>query len=197
MPEEKIKKSRLPYIAFLSFILAIIVAWFLAFPGFAKLKETTTQIKAKQSDLEKGRQKVEDLKTAQNLLKKAEADLTLLDIAVPKDEGVAEALIQVNELVSKAGLKVVAIQPSTQGEAGKLPISLTLQGGFEGLKNFIESAEKNLRPIEVQSVNLVGSAEGGELSATFELRLIYRASSSAEAADSEQAQVTPTEEEVK
>lgn len=170
-------KSRQALYIFLAIVLSIVLIYVLMIPGFKRLSDVSIKAAARKNDLQTGRQKVADLKTAAATLSQKNQAVEALNIAVPPDKDTADAIVQVSQMVSAAGLKVQSIQPSAESESavGQLPLTVLVQGQFPDLVKFSELAEKNLRPVKIVSINIATADEegGSELSASYSIQMVY------------------------
>jgi len=170
-------KGRQALYIFLSIVLSIVLIYVLMLPGFRRLSDTSIKTSARKNDLQTGRQKVGDLKAAAATLSQKNQAVESLNIAVPPDKDTADAIVQVSQMVSGAGLAVQSIQPSAESESavGQLPLTVLVQGQFPDLVKFSEIAEKNLRPVKIISINIAAADEegGSELSASYSIQMVY------------------------
>lgn len=160
----------------LAIIMSIVLIYVLFVPGLRRLTDMSVKTAAKKNDLQIGRQKIDDLKAAAETLSQKSAAVEALNIAVPPQKDTAGALVQIAQMVSDAGLAVQSIQPNPNGaKAGALPMTVVVQGRFTDLVKFSEIVEKNLRPVQIKTINIASSSgeEGSGLSASYAVELVY------------------------
>lgn len=168
------KATRLTLFALLALVVAIIIAYFATLPFYKDFKQTSFDIAVEKQEITKGKQRIDEVNQAYAKLRGMKRDIELLDVAVPAEPAIAEALIQINEIVNRSGLQIIAITPAGEEEetTGEVQVTLSVQGPFRGLQEFLRLSEKNLRPISVKSLNILAQEDGG-LAGNYQLGLVY------------------------
>lgn len=87
----------------------------------------------------------------------------LLSQAVPSDAQIPELVSQVVGLAQSAGVTLLTIQPIRTKGMNDLVVTLSVQGSFLGIIGLAERLEQNIRPVTVQSVNIVKTVSTGDL----------------------------------
>jgi len=177
-------------IAFLFFIGAIVCVNYLGAPAIKVLKEKTHELAVARADRQAGENYISGIQVAFGKLKAVEAQLELLNIAAPATPDLAEALVQINDIVNKNQLSLETITPS-QPTGGEVSIGLTVTGSYAQLKQTLVDFEKNLRPIKVDTIALATAekSESGGMTTggTYSIKLSYVDSASSTADAQEEA----------
>ena len=160
----------------LFFIGAIACVNYLGTPAIKMLKEKTHELAVAKADRRTGEEYIGNIQAAYGKLKAVEAQLELLNIAAPATPDLAEALVQINDIVNKTQLSLETITPS-QPAGGEVSIGLTVSGSYAQLKQTLIDFEKNLRPIKVDTIALAtaeNSESGGMTTGgTYSIKLSY------------------------
>lgn len=163
-------------VTFLSILVSIAIVYFGYRPILAGYQTATLTRQARQievQDLEARKVKLTQL-TEQMTAQQANVDKLLQ--AVPDDEAYAELLIQLSALANRAGVKLKTVQPASRtGTDGRsVPAAIHITGSYPNILTFVTEAERNQRPIGIQSINIVGDAGGQitDLTASIQLKAI-------------------------
>lgn len=161
-------------------VLIVLVALLLSFlgiifvivPRISTLKTLSDQVAAKQAELDAGRQEVQSLKAAVQLIQSAQKDIETLGIAVPNSPKADEALVQLSQAATQAGLTVksAAISPS---EDQSITFTVSTDGQYNSAVSFIANMEKNLRPVAFIDYTLSATQNSSVISATFNISFPY------------------------
>lgn len=143
--------------------LAIIGIWAWVMPEYNKISELDLALQERQ-DLYDSRSAI--LKRIQDMNKQYQekaADITKISGILPSKKSLAEAVSAIDRIATQSGLQLVSAQlagePSNEGSTyNSLPIEITLNGSYPGLVSFLQSAEKNLRIIDITSVDAAASS---------------------------------------
>lgn len=167
------KANRIALLAFLAVVVAIVLVYLATIPIYKSFKKASLDLSVKRGDIAAGKEWIDNVNQAYTKLNGLKQENELLDVAMPQEPMVPEALIQINEIVSRAGLKIISLAPTIggKGDSQGVEITLSVEGPFKSFQEFFRLAEKNLRPIAVKSINLVASQEGNKLSGSFQLNL--------------------------
>src|SRR3989344_4312730 len=96
----------------LFFIGAIACVNYLGTPAIKMLKEKTHELAVAKADRRTGEEYIGNIQAAYGKLKAVEAQLELLNIAAPAPPDLAEALVQINDIVNKTQPPLETITPS-------------------------------------------------------------------------------------
>lgn len=145
--------------------LALFGAWGWILPKYNKISDLRTGIQERQ-DLYDSRSAI--IKKIQDMNKEYQqrsADIAKISAILPSKKSLAEALSALDKLSSQSGLQLVSTtitgQPSNDpgNVYGVMPIELALNGSYPALENFLHSAEKNLRIIDIISIDAAAGTE--------------------------------------
>ena len=139
--------------------LALIGAWGWVLPEYNKISELNVALEERQA-LYDSRSAI--IKRIQNMNKEYQqraADVAKIASVLPSKKSLAEMVSAIDKLSTQSGLQLVSAtmagKPS-DGQGGAynfLPVEITMSGGYSGLTNFLQSAEKNLRVIDIISID--------------------------------------------
>lgn len=171
---------------------AIVLIWTVTWPMIGELKVLSGQVGEKETILSTGRERIAAIQRTAAQISSLPSQKDLLDVAMPTDSDAAGALVQLNEMVSRAGLKIVSAQPG-KAEKGILPMNIVVEGPFSNVLHLISLCELNLRPIQVSQIDATAVTDGS-LSTTLDLSLLYLAATSQkESKEGENSQAAGTE----
>jgi Tfp pilus assembly protein PilO len=166
---EKQKKSQIPtYLSVLALLASFVIVIMFVVPKIAVLKDLSNKVALKESELNAGKQKVEDLKKASALIKTARSEMETLQIAVPTKEKVDEAVAQLSAASNQAGLSIQSITIGTPG-AGVASLTVTTEGEFSNTVSFMANVEQILRPASFSDFSVASSQTNSLISATFNI----------------------------
>jgi|GEM_PF-1924176 len=170
MDKPIINKSKGIPVAIALTVIAGIVLVVLGLPSLRGLRYQSQAAGQAKYDYESGKKFIANIQTTYTSLSSSGLDKQL-SVAAPADEDIPSALVQLDAMVSKAGLSLNSLSPST--ENGKTDINIIVSGGFTNLQQFMKLIETNLRPFNVQSVSINSfEADGKILTAgTYEIIL--------------------------
>jgi len=156
--------------------LVLVLVWY-----FALYAPTAKDIDAAKTKTAAAEQERDGLQTTlhrlQDLAKTApqqQAALRTLDAAVPETPDLADFIIQANDIARRAGIDFLSIAPAppaagTTAAAGTatttINLSITIQGGFFQVLDYLKELEHLDRLVIVDTLNL-GSGSGGSSSGT-------------------------------
>lgn len=155
----------------LSILVILALGYFVILPMMSSLKEFNLKIAAKDQENSEMGQKISDLNSLKTEFNNAKQDVELLGLALPSSDQVPEILVQLETIANKSGMIISNLQPGKSSSLGTA-FNLTTQGNFSALDLFVNSLEKNLRPIQIKSMNLSSSTNstgGSILNVTFSL----------------------------
>ena len=139
--------------------LALIGAWGWILPEYDQISELNLALEERQ-ELYDSRSAI--IKRIQDLNKEYQqraADITKISSVLPSKKSLAEMVSAVEKLSTQSGLQLISAtiagKPSdSQARAyNLLPIEIAMGGSYPGLVSFLKSAEKNLRIMDVISID--------------------------------------------
>lgn len=153
-------------------VVALLLSFFIIIlytvPRISNLKSLSTQVAAKEAELEAGLEEVRSVRSAVQLIKTAKSDMATLGIAIPDQEKAEEALAQLGANASSSQLQIKSIAIGA-GEASNIGISISTSGSFDQTMTFLSNLEKNLRPIKIANYSLSATEDASLVEASFTL----------------------------
>lgn len=149
-------------IPFLVFLVSVTVGFIVVWPEWKTVNELKDEKILQEKSLEDLKDTIANINELSNKYDKSEEDINKLAIAIPSTPQIPELLIQVEELVKKNGLILGNIDFSVEGgggegllqsDIGTIAINVSVEGTYAGLKNILNDIEKNIRLMDVVSVN--------------------------------------------
>lgn len=147
------------------------VAYFLINPTLAKIKDSNIKLSAKTNEINEMKTKISSLQTLATDFTSATDQVKKLGLALPTDSDTANVLVQLETMAISSGLQMNSIQPSTQAKKGVVNMTVSLQGEYTSLVNFITAMEKNLRPIDIKTINIASAKKENNVTTNFSLGL--------------------------
>lgn len=141
-----------------SLILVVLITYFLSKPQAAALQVNKAELTVKLAEEQALNEKIVALQELATKLPQFNDEITRLAIAFPETEQSVEALIQAQALSQKAGMTVKSLVPAVV-VPGSMPVTMTLQGGYDRLGTFFQEINNNLRPIKVDTIALTAGSE--------------------------------------
>ena len=139
--------------------LALIGAWGWILPEYNKISELNVALKERQELYDSRSATIKRIRDLNKEYQKRAADVTKISSVLPSKKSLAEMVSAIEKISAQSGLQLISAtiagKPS-DGQAGPynfLPIEITMSGGYPELISFIRSAEKNLRVIDITSIN--------------------------------------------
>ena len=152
---------------------SILVFFFAVLPSFDKSRMLRASIGERQGILleaEEIKTRVGELNQEINL-RKAEVDK--LDILLPKEKMIPELLSGIESIMAASGMNLTEVnisELSTQQDMKKLSGNLKLNGRFVSFMQFLDLLEKNLRLIELITVDVSVQLTEGVRVINYDLR---------------------------
>ena len=151
-------------------LLAIVLVWY--FVLYAPLGDDLDSAQAQKTEEQKKTDSLQaDLARLQSQQKNGtqqQALLRKLDAAVPEQPDLAEFIIQANEIADQSGISFLSIAPTPPaagtGGASVIALTISIQGSFFQLQDYLRLLEKLERLVIVDSLTI--SASGGSSSGT-------------------------------
>ncbi|MEX2090995.1 MAG: type 4a pilus biogenesis protein PilO [Candidatus Paceibacterota bacterium] len=144
--------------------LALIGAWGWVLPEYNKISELNMAINERRALYDSRSEIIKKIHDLNIEYQKRSADITRISSILPDKKSLAEAVSAIEKISTQSGLQLVGTSmsglPSSVGTYNLMPIELSLSGTYLGLVNFLQSAEKNLRIIDITSIDAAsGSTE--------------------------------------
>lgn len=135
-------------------IISIMAGYFLLWPFSNQLKEGNIVFAAKEEELKLKKQKLDDLRTLSENFVKAEEDLRILELSMPKEEQIPEILVQIEAMVGEAGLTIGDVNPKKNEKEKKVEVTLSVGGEYANIINLMGLLQENIRPVSISEINL-------------------------------------------
>lgn len=151
-------KDYWPMISFLIAVLILAVGYFLIYPNMNRLKELNTQIAAKNKEAQSMETKIADLYALKKAFSENQDKIDKLDLALPKDDAMAELLNNISTIGASSALNVVLVnQLKPTKETKYTSVEIGFEGSFKSLKLFFEDLEKNIRASDPKLISISSS----------------------------------------
>jgi len=172
--DKKTSPQTLLIAAALSLLVALVLIIAYMVPKINTLKDLNQTIVQKQQELDLGKQKVQAVRDAVQLLQQAKKEIEVLNIAMPTKEKAEESLLQVSEIASKQEIEITSATFAEDKTSGsqQLTMSLTTRGAYNKFVDFFNAVNTNLRPAVASGINFSPNEEKG-LEASFDLTFPY------------------------
>jgi len=156
----------IPTLAFLlvSFVGAAMLLW----PNFQEFSELQRQIKEKGGSLEQKQKRIGELTKLQEELHAHEHELRQIDAAVPQDPQMPAVYDMIQSMAASSGLvlKSILSKPALEEHPGSslktTQMSLSLQGSYEGIKQFLSRMKASARVLNMESIKISPAQKGAE-----------------------------------
>jgi len=145
-------------------LLAIVLVWY--FVLYAPLGDDLDSAQAQKTEEQKKTDSLQaDLARLQGQKENGaqqQALLRKLDAAVPEQPDLAEFIIQANEIADQSGISFLSIAPTPPaagtGGASVIALTISIQGSFFQLQDYLRLLEKLERLVIVDSVTIAASS---------------------------------------
>ncbi|MBI2068728.1 MAG: type 4a pilus biogenesis protein PilO [Candidatus Yanofskybacteria bacterium] len=144
--------------------LALVGAWGWVLPEYNKMSELNVALEERQGLYDSRSAIIKRIQDLNKEYQQKAADITRISSVLPSKKGLAEMVSAVDKLSAQSGLQlisaVIAGKPSDSrvGAYNSLPIEIALSGSYAGLVSFLQSAEKNLRIMDITSLDAAAGA---------------------------------------
>src|SRR3989338_7509414 len=144
--------------------IAMLLFWAMALPLYNSVSDLDAAIKEREDLLSSRNAIVDNIKNLNKEYQKRIPEIAKLSAIVPSKKSVAEVLSAVSDISTKNGVELSgsAIIGQKTSEADTNPYNLlsleiNLNGNYPGLTNFLRALEKNLRLVDITSVDAASS----------------------------------------
>lgn len=163
-------------IAVLILLVIIVGLIYYTWPLIGELKQAKADLALAEINLTTGQEYITKIQSASRKLAEIKPQIELLDIAMPKEPDIPEALVQINDIVNANGLTITGLTPSVT-EGGDIHFILDVTGEYGQVRQSIVDIESNLRPLKVINVgfNMMTDTETDTetLEGSYEIVLSY------------------------
>lgn len=138
--------------------LAFIGAWGWILPEYNQISELGVAINERQALYNSRSAIVQRIQSLNNDYQQRSADVARISSVLPSKKSLAEIISALDNIALQSGLQLVSVsavgKEDNQGNTyATLPLNITADGSYQGLVSFLQSVEKNLRIVDVASIN--------------------------------------------
>ena len=139
-------------------IVVIVAAYFVLMPRYNSFRNLENQLKKEEENLRNRQKSLTDLKELEENYSSAKLKVKDISNILPKEKQIPELLVQLEALAKENNLVLgsVSLASTAEGEEKaykSLGISLELAGSYSNLKKYLDSVEKNMRIMDITSLN--------------------------------------------
>ena len=140
--------------------LALIGVWGWILPEYNKISELNIALNERQELYDSRSAIVKKIQDLNKEYQKRAADITRISSVLPSKKSLAEIVSAIDTLSIQNGLQLISaiiVDKSSGSQAGayySLQIEIAMNGSYPGLLSFLRSAEKNLRIIDIISIDM-------------------------------------------
>jgi Tfp pilus assembly protein PilO len=177
------KKDNQAALIGLIIILVLAIFYFGVYYQGKSLHTAELSYKAKSLQATALAKNVSSLQSLQAQFSSQNSTLSKLQTAFPANAKPEEIIVMLNAMATNAGVTVNNIQPDQQNTntSSSLPaanITVTVTGDYNAQSRFSSELAKNIRPITINNISLVGQPNSGDISGTYNLGFLIANSSS-------------------
>ncbi|MBI2642060.1 MAG: type 4a pilus biogenesis protein PilO [Candidatus Wildermuthbacteria bacterium] len=153
----------------------VVVLVFWAWPAFQEYSVTLEALGVLSSELESRENYFSDLASLNSELQKQKEGLSRLDAALPDTPALPQLYDALQDIAASSGLVLSSVSSVVQEEAKlkSIDASITLEGSYASLKEFLKGVQQSSRLVTVQSLDFATPKEGNR----FEFHIKLRAAS--------------------
>lgn len=140
--------------------IAIILFWTLALPLYNRISDLDVAIKEREDILKSRNAIIANIKDLNKEYQKRISEIAKLSAIVPSKKSVAEVLSAIDDISLKNGLElfssaIIGQKTSDSNDSlyNLLSLEMALNGSYPGLTNFLKSLERNLRLMDITSID--------------------------------------------
>lgn len=140
--------------------MAIVLFWALALPLYNRVSNLDAAIKEREDLLNSRNAILTNIQELNKSYQKRIPEIAKLSSIVPSKKSIAEVLSAIDDISVKNGLELFSSAIIGQNVSGAdvnpynlLSLEMGLNGSYPGLTNFLKSLEKNLRLMDITSVD--------------------------------------------
>jgi Tfp pilus assembly protein PilO len=167
----------------------VVLIWYIALlrPEMHKLSSAHAAYNSDMGQVATLQQQIASLEAIVRQAPHDNAELAVLDQAVPKNADLVDVLTQIHNLASSSGVQVLSLNPtkpvsstnSTTAQSGQLqnvPLTMSGSGSYQQVRTFLTALAQMPRTVVVNTINLsLSQGSGSELSLSLNA-VIYFAS---------------------
>lgn len=161
-----------PFVSIGLWGLSLIVIVFWTWPSWQEYSSTKEALRFQETELQSRENYFAQLASVNQQLQTYAKELARLDAALPASTSLPELYDTLQDIAASSGLVLTAVSAvvSEETDPKEIEVSLTLEGSYAGLKEFLEGVQTSSRFLAVQSLDLATPKEGGRFE--FHVKLI-------------------------
>ena len=144
--------------------IAIVLFWALALPFYNGISDLDAAVKEREDLLNSRTAIITNIKNLNKEYQKRIPEIAKLSAIVPSKKSIAEVLSAINDVSAKNGVQLSSSAMMGQKTSATdtvpynlLSLEMELSGSYPGLTNFLKSLERNLRLVDITSVDAATS----------------------------------------
>lgn len=154
-------------IGILIILLLIVGYYFLLFsPLRSEFTQRSEEQASKEQQLQQLQQQVAELEEVARNAPEIERQLLELSKRIPTQPEIPTFVVQVEEVAQEAGVTQLSIEPGAPepppegGDFSSIPITMTFEGTYEQLQDFVGRILNLVRLVTINEINYEAAAEG-------------------------------------
>lgn len=151
---------------------SILIFFLLVLPVFDQTRMLRGSIKEREKILKEVQDISSQLKNLNREIEAKESDITKLDRLFPREKELPEFLSNIESIISASGMTLSEMNLSEvpgQGKIRKINGTLKLNGSYPSFVNLLDLLEKNLRLIEVTTLDAASQITEGTKTLNYDL----------------------------
>lgn len=140
--------------------IAVVLFWVMALPLYNRISDLDVAIQEREDLLNTRSTIMANIKKLNQEYQRRLSDITKLSTIVPPKKSIAEVLSAINDISTKNGVELFSSsiigQRTSDADAtpyNLLSLEIGLNGSYPSLTNFLRALEKNLRLVDIASVD--------------------------------------------
>ena len=140
--------------------IAIVLFWTLALPFYNRASDLDAAIKEREDLLKSRNTIMANIKDLNTEYQKRIPEIAKLSAIVPPKKSVAEVLSAIDDISIKNGIELLSsaiigqkASDSDLNSYSLLTLEMALSGSYPGLTNFLRAFERNLRLVDITSID--------------------------------------------
>ena len=164
---QKMKGNSAGAISILILLVTVVGIIYYTWPKVGELKQAKADLAQAEADVIAGKDYIAQIQSAARKITEIAPQIELLNIAMPKQPDIPEALVQINDIVNANQLTITGLTPAVS-DTGDISFTLAVNGDYTKLKQCLIDFENNLRPLKVVNVALTVNTDAETKAETFE-----------------------------
>ena len=157
-------------------VSSILIFFFLILPTFDKTRMLNGAIEEREIMLKESQQIASRVSELSNEIKINKNEIKKLDQLLPKQKEISEMLVTIESIISSSGLLLseVTLSESFGVDVGKIRANVKFTGDFDSLMTFLDLLEKNLRLIEISTIDVSSQLTGTNNAINYDIKFEAR-----------------------